>query len=118
MEEQIEMLRTADDYLNKLIKGSLDAAVFFQSGQESEGFQFVALIAQGISWLVQVIELTRQVQIEKIPIEGIMDIISQVNEAMEKRDTVAMSDLLEFEVTPILQQWQESIQKLLSIKAV
>ncbi|AFM42719.1 hypothetical protein Desaci_3838 [Desulfosporosinus acidiphilus SJ4] len=116
MEEQIEALKTADEYLNKLRKGTVDAAVLFQSGQEYKGFQFVTLIAEGISWLVQVIELTRQFQIEDIPINNVMDIISEINEAMEKRDTVTISDLLEFEVSPILQEWQESIQKLLKYK--
>lgn len=112
MEEQIELLKTADEYLNKLTKGTLEAAVNFHSGQEYQGFQSVSLIANGIMWLVEAIELTRQVQKEEISTQSIMIIINEINEAMQKRDTVAIADLLEYEVSPILRQWQDSIQEL------
>jgi transcriptional regulator of heat shock response len=114
MEEQIELLKTAYEYLTNLTKGTLEAAVNFQSGQEFKGFQSVSLIANGIMWLIEAIEMTRQVQEEEISIDGIADIVREINEAMQKRDTVSLADLLEFEVSPILQKWQDNIQKLIA----
>jgi len=111
MEEQIEVLRTAYEYLNKLTQGTLQAAEYFHSGQEYKGFQSVSLIADGTLWLVGAIELTRQVQKEEVRTEGIMTITNEINEAMQKNDTVLIADLLEFEIFPVLQQWQLGIQK-------
>ncbi|HVJ50749.1 hypothetical protein [Desulfitobacterium sp.] len=113
MEEQIEILRTADEYLDKLIKGTSEAAEYLYSGQENKGFQLVSLIADGIMWLIEVIEITSQVQKEEITTSDVMSKINEINEAIKIKDTVTVADLLEFEVVPILEQWQLSIQKLL-----
>jgi len=110
MEEQIEVLRTAYEYLDKLMKGTLVAADDFHSGQENKGFQSVSLIADGTLWLIEAIELTRQVQKKEIMTAGIMAKITEINEAMQKKDMVLIADLLEFEVVPILQMWQMGIQ--------
>lgn len=115
MEEQIEILRTAYEYFDKLIIGTIEAVECFHRGQEYKGFQSVVLIADGTLWLIEAIELTRQVQKEEIHTEGIMDRINEINEAMQKKDTVLIADLLEFEVVPILQLWQLSIQKSISL---
>lgn len=111
MEEQIEVLSTAYEYLDKLTQGTLQAAQNLYSGQEYKGFQSISLIADGISWLIQVFELTRQVQKEEIRTEGIVEIIDEINVALQKKDTVSIADLLEYEVIPILKKWQLSLQK-------
>ena len=118
MEEQIEVLRTAYEYLNKLKKGTLEAAEYFHSGQEYKGFQSVSLIADGTLWLVGAIELTRRVQKEEIKTEGIMAKINEINEAMQKNDMVLIADLLEFEIVPVFQQWQLGIQKSIGLALV
>lgn len=118
MEEQIEVLRTAYEYLNRLTQGTLEAAEYFHCGQEYKGFQSVSLIADGTLWLVEVIELTRGVQKEVITTEGMMNRINEVNEAMQKKDSVLIADLLEYEIVPVLQQWQLGIQKSIGLALV
>ena len=115
MEEKIEVLHTAYEYLNQLIKGTIEAVEYFHRGQEYKGFQSVSLIADGALWLIEAIELTRQVQKVEIKTEGIMLKIIEITEAMQKKDTVLMADLLEFEVVPILRLWQRSIKKTISL---
>ena len=118
IEEHIEVLRTAYEYINKLTQGTLEAAEYFHSGQEDKGFQSVSLIADGILWLVGAIELTRRVQKQEIKTEGIMAKINEINEAMQKNDTVLIADLLEFEIVPVFQQWQLGIQKSIGLALV
>lgn len=118
MEKQIEVLRTAYEYLNKLTKGTLEAAEYFHSGQEYKGFQSVSLIADGILWLVEAIELTRLVQKEQITTEGILAKINEINNAMLKKDIVLVADLLEFEVVPMLQMWQSGVQKSIPLALI
>ena len=118
IEQQIELICTAYEYINKLTQGTLEATEYFHSGQEDKGFQSVSLIADGTLWLVGAIELTRRVQKEEIKTEGIMAKINEINEAMQKNDTVLIADLLEFEIVPVFQQWQLSIQKSIGLALV
>ncbi|MCS4468464.1 hypothetical protein JTS96_07730 [Clostridium botulinum] len=54
MNEKIEALRTASEYILNLKNGIKTASENFQNGNEQEGNDLVPLIADGINWITQV----------------------------------------------------------------
>jgi hypothetical protein len=70
-------------------------------------------LIEGLDWLVKAIEGTKDLQGEHaIDISIINPIFSQLIEAYENLDYVFISDLLEYEVVPIVSGWKNQLQKV------
>lgn len=109
MEEQIEVLQTAKKYLKKLLNGVALASEFFQSGHARRGFELVAQIAEGLQWLTEALRLTQDVQQNKIETSAMDEKLREIIEAIVNEDSVLLSDLLEYELQPILKEWDSSL---------
>lgn len=109
--EKIEALQTADKYLNKLKKGINDISNFIQEGNEQDGLQLIGPVADGIQWVEDVINLTKDVQKEEIDMKDMDEQIEALVEAMENEDYILVGDLFNYEVLPILDRIHGQIKK-------
>lgn len=114
MNEQMETLVTANGYLNNLENGIHQVVEAFQQEDESRGCSLIPLVAEGIKWIVDAINLTRDVQKEPIDISDIDAKLEEVVEAIENEDYILVGDLFEYEVLPIIEEVHKKIRDIVA----
>ena len=109
-------LANAKEYLEKLIPGFQKAADLFRIGNEQEAHKFYLHILDGIDWFSQVvlnIVKSRGNQVEGQSLgdrqEKLTGLMAQMLEANQNQDWVLMADLLEYEMIPYYEDWQETL---------
>lgn len=109
MEDKINSLRTACEYIDSLKSGVNIAVQHFQNNKRKEAADIIIQLAEGFEWLINVLTLTEDVQKEKIEVARILENINNINEAFENEDYILVSDILEYEIIPLLNEQQKSI---------
>ena len=112
-------LTNAKEYLEKLIPGFQKAADLFRMGNEQEAHKFYLHILDGIDWFSQVvlnIVKSRGNQVEGQSLgdrqEKLTGLMAQMLEANQNQDWVLMADLLEYEMIPYYEDWQETLSHI------
>tara|TARA_B100000745_G_scaffold247337_1_gene169377 strand:+ start:110 stop:688 length:579 start_codon:yes stop_codon:yes gene_type:complete len=112
-------LANAKEYLEKLIPGFQKAADLFRMGNEQEAHKFYLQILDGIDWFSQVvlnIVKSRGNQVEGQSLgdrqEKLTGLMAQMLEANQNQDWVLMADLLEYEMIPYYEDWQETLSHI------
>ena len=112
-------LGNAKEYLEKLIPGFQKAADLFRMGNEQEAHKFYLQILDGIDWFSQVvlnIVKSRGNQVEGQSLgdrqEKLPGLMAQMLEANQNQDWVLMADLLEYEMIPYYEDWQETLSHI------
>ena len=112
-------LANAKEYLEKLIPGFQKAADLFRMGNEQEAHKFYLHILDGIDWFSQVvlnIVKSRGNQVEGQSLgdrqEKLTGLMAQMLEANQNQDWVVMADLLEYEMIPYYEDWQETLSHI------
>lgn len=113
MEEQIEALKTADEYIDNLRSGIENMVNKINSGEEINGVSLIPVIADGLDWLINIIKLTKNLHNGVISMENSNDILEQIIESLENEDYVLISDLFSYEFLPILEDIQVNIRKII-----
>ena len=112
-------LANAKEYLENLIPGFQKAADLFIMGNEQEAHKFYLQILDGIDWFSQVvlnIVKSRGNQVEGQSLgdrqEKLTGLMAQMLEANQNQDWVLMADLLEYEMIPYYEDWQETLSHI------
>ena len=112
-------LANAKEYLEELIPGFQKAADLFRMGNEQEAHKFYLQILDGIDWFSQVvlnIVKSRGNQVEGQTLgdrqEKLTGLMAQMLEANQNQDWVLMADLLEYEMIPYYEDWQETLSHI------
>ena len=112
-------LANAKEYLEKLIPSFQKAADLFRMGNEQEAHKFYLQILDGIDWFSQVvlnIVKSRGNQVEGQSLgdrqEKLTGLMAQMLEANQNQDWVLMADLLEYEMIPYYEDWQETLSHI------
>ena len=112
-------LGNAKEYLEKLIPGFQKAADLFRMGNEQEAHKFYLQILDGIDWISQVVQTvvnSRNKELEgqdlKDRQERLTGLMTQMLEANQNQDWVLLADLLEYEMIPFYENWQEALSKM------
>lgn len=108
---QAETLCSVNEYLVKLKDGIKKIVNYIQEGKEHEAIQIIPNAAEGIDWVIQAINLTKDAQKEEIAIDDINDHISEMVDAFENDDFILVGDLFEYEILPILDRVQKEVEK-------
>ena len=129
--EKIEVLQTANDYMNNLENGIVNLANMIQEGKEQEAITIIPQVVDGIEWVIQVITLTKEVQKNEIGVEALNDQLQEIIEALENEDYILVAavefdqelmqptyrlidDLFNYEILPILEDIHEGIKETIS----
>lgn len=113
MNEQIDALKSASEYIDNL-KGGIDTLVkCIENGEEQKGCGYIPLMADGIEWLINVINLTKEFHEGKVSLDSIEEKLAEIVEALENEDYTLVGDLFNYEVLPILEATQNKINSLI-----
>ncbi|WML35486.1 hypothetical protein [Clostridium sp. OS1-26] len=106
---QRDTMPTASEYVVKL-KNGVDMAINkFQAGENEEGVNLSSYIEEGLEWLMEVARLTKDVQYEEMDEVLMSKKLDMLVDAYENKDYTLMSDVLEFEIKPLLESWKKVI---------
>lgn len=117
MNEELEALGSAREYMTKLYQGIKDNVALYRVGRETEANAMFIEIVDGFTWVVDVLTLTRKAQGEVISMGETKQICAEMIEALENSDTVLIADMLEYEVLPLLDEWYDAIGDVLKVDA-
>lgn len=110
MNDKFEALKTADDYLDKLKNGINKVVDLLEEDNEKKACSYIIDIAEGIDWIIQVINLTSDVQKEKIDLSNMNENLNEIVEALENEDYNLLKDLFRYEISPILDRIHKQIK--------
>ena len=112
-------LANAKEYLEKLIPGFQKAADLFRMGNEQEAHKFYLQILDGIDWFSQVVQNIVKSWGNEVEGQSLEDrqerltgLMAQMLEANQNQDWVLMADLLEYEMIPYYEDWQETLSHI------
>jgi hypothetical protein len=107
MDEKMELLKTTSDYIVNLKSEILKASECFRSGEDTDGFNLVPSIAEGLGWIINALKITGDLLKQHISIDKLNEKLNEIVEAIENQDTMLIGDLFEYELFPMI----ESIEK-------
>lgn len=111
MDEKIDILVTASEYIKKLNSAIITLTEYFQSGDYSKGSALTVDIAEGLKWVLDVVILTKDIQKENIEIDEINEKLNEIVIAFENEDYILIGDLFQYEIYPLLEDIKEKINK-------
>ena len=98
----VELYKSAVDYLPKLAKGLMAVAELMHSGNDADGAYFFIKATDGLRWLAGF--LRNMTAFDYKEIEELGNYLSSLLEAWENEDYVLIGDLLEYELAPFVEQ--------------
>lgn len=108
-EQQLEVLSSIYEYMERLYEGIQDAIDYFESQREGKAYELVVSIIDGLVWIVDGIHLTNDVHKAPIQLQEIKSVLGEVIEAQENNDTVLLCDMLKYEIMTKLEEWYNII---------
>ena len=92
-------------------------AAEFSAGRDEEAMAHLRHILDGIGCIAQAIHVTTETQRSKgveIDLTELPRVLEPIVEALENRDMVALGDLVQYEVEPIVTEWSKQLAGLCS----
>jgi hypothetical protein len=86
----------------------------FRVGREDEGLKTLTQLLEGIGWMSQALHLTYTAQLEKrlsINLAELPQRLDPLVSALGDKDYGLISDILTFEIQPLLSRWAKELSK-------
>lgn len=112
-EQQIEVLKTADEYIVKLISGINMCINDMEKNEKEEPMKLIPSIIEGIDWLNEVARLTKDMQKKNMDEEVMRKKLEELREYASREDYNKILSLLKYEILDILTFWKENINRSL-----
>lgn len=112
--QQKETLCMAQEYIGKLIEGIKTSIEYLENKKETEACGLSIDIIDGISWLVEAIELTNTLHEEPIRVNEINEGLQVMQEALGNQDMTLLMDALQYEIYDTLYMWSQKIKEILA----
>jgi len=109
-----QALRETYQYGNQLAEACTKISKDFRGGKEEEGIQTLSQLLEGIGWMSQALHLTYPAQVEKrlsIDLAELPQKLDPLVSALGDKDYGLISDILTFEIEPLLSRWTEELGK-------
>jgi hypothetical protein len=113
---QRETIETAAEYLERIIPGITHTVSLFQEGNEVDAWEWMKNIVDGLQYIYDVVELTKDLQIEPVEMDGFKDYLQEMVDAIENGDSILLCDLLEYEIIPIMEEIYQKLKPLVDIQ--
>ena len=115
MEQKLEVLITAYEYMQKLYGGIQEAVDCYRINDNATGIQLTVQITEGLQWLIEALQGTLDIQKEPVEINELNDVLLEIVDALENEDTVLLADLFEYELLEKLQDWYGKVCNSLEV---
>lgn len=109
IEDPLNELESTFKALETLNPRLADVSVLLQTGKDKEAMEIVISLTELLN---RVIRLMSMFEIENMDLDHLNSILSELVEAFNAEDSVLIGDLLEYEITPILEQLSDVARNL------
>ena len=122
-----EALDSAEEHIGMVKKSALRSAELFRLGDHLEANESYSKLVEGLRWMVKAISaLTGMMQIDQTEISAgdnnlkeyqekmLIGIFDLMYDAQKNEDWVGLADILEYELAPALDQWDDISRQLRS----
>jgi hypothetical protein len=124
--EEIAMdsIRQAIEYLGRVEDGTPSLAISFQMAPGPEAFENLRQLYEGFYWLNLLLDklasnfdiVFNEIRIQGIPAgdhhRKFIEILKQLVDSQERGDMVLISDLLEYEILPMVPVWKDMFESI------
>ena len=109
MENKLEALRQAKEYIENFIEVANSTIAAIQVGEDKNVYNVIAQMSEGIEWLLNIFKLTTDIQIQKINTNGVTNVIENIVQAIENKDFILLQDTMQYELIEQLLEWKREI---------
>ncbi|MBZ9636020.1 hypothetical protein [Clostridium sp. FP1] len=114
MNEEFDTLKTVSEYMVNLINGIEKVVEYFQGGEDRKGCELIFPITEGMQWMSDALMITKDIHKQDINLQDMNERLSEIVDALENGDFILIGDLFQYELTPILEDIQKNINKILA----
>jgi hypothetical protein len=120
-----EALDSCEEHLDMLLKATIRTTELFREGDDLTANQNYSRLIEGLRWLVKGLDaVTGMLKIDETTTfangknlryyqnELLMPILDNLYRAQKDEDWVLLTDLLEYELSPVLKEWAQLINGL------
>lgn len=107
MNEEMEILKTILDYINKLEIEIEKTANLFISGKLDDGNKNIPLTIDGIQWVINAINMIKYNNERIVQAEKINSKLTQLLDGYENGDYILAGDTFLYEILPEIKEWNE-----------
>ncbi|PKM82400.1 MAG: hypothetical protein CVU89_05195 [Firmicutes bacterium HGW-Firmicutes-14] len=112
-------------YLPQLVAGIEECAAMLQAGKRTEAMDMLQQCVTGLGWFTEIIDKSGQLitsaispsLVEDLALlekrQDINKVLNQVVENLTNEELLAVSDLLEYELAPLLSEWNMLIPQVI-----
>lgn len=104
-----ETSREIEEYIPKMIDGIDIFIKKIMSGEEAEANSVLSNIFEGLEWIIQAVKLTNRFIQGDMEEENLLSKLPLLIDAYENKDMILVSDILDYEIKPILEKWIHQI---------
>lgn len=112
----LESLQEMNIYIEKMNMGISDTVRMFHEDNEREAMNRLNEIAEGLDWIYRILdsaEKLNKIDFKEIEFKDIFDkfknLIPEMLESLENKDTILLSDLLNYEMLPLVDEISKKI---------
>ncbi|WP_160687317.1 hypothetical protein [Clostridium sp. C2-6-12] len=114
IEQQLEGLQTADNYILKLINGIDMYFNYIKEDREEEANNLLSHIVEGIEWIIEIARLTKDVQKKNMDERTMDEYKSELIIFFNEGSIDEGYKVLDEKVLPLLREWNNIISKSIS----
>ena len=92
MEKKLETLSEVYLYLEKFETIIINEIEKIKEGNVKDVYNIIVQMSEGIEWLLKVFTLTEDVQVQKIDVQEMNRVISNIVDALENKDIILLKD--------------------------
>lgn len=109
-EQKFETLKTAEEYMENLKNGVKTIIKYIKRREIGKATDTIVLFCNGIDWLMEAIELTKEIQKETVDFKDLNKKLQEIVEALGNEDYDLVGDLFDYEINPILEHMHNKIK--------
>jgi hypothetical protein len=109
-----QALRETCQFGTQLAEACSKISQDFRGGNQTEGIQTLSELLEGIGWMSQALHLTYPAQLERqlsINLAELPQKLDPLVNALGNKDFGLISDILTFEIEPLLTRWTRELSK-------
>jgi len=113
-EQKIEALKTADEYLGKLIPAMEQVISEIKGEMQEDTIDFLLQIIDGFNYVIEIYNVTRDIVNDPEPLivdDELEKSVGRLSEGFSKKDYPSIADELSVNIVPFLKVFKEASAK-------
>lgn len=107
-----EVFVSLQEYIVKYIDGLKEIIDWFHQGDEQKALEAMVDAVEGLKWISEALTLTKELHGISMEADKINPLLVDINTGLERSDTILIADILEYEIVPLINEWNDQINKM------